>query len=225
MADDWAPIAGGQDYGEGIYTSHPLAMSWGGILNFTIDMYGGAGGQMMAYGGITGMPDQNGSSGSVVPGADGGSSTPPNWDNELLSPNGLPVPAWTPHGSANPNAISNLYALAAAEIAYGAAIAPHQVNSGLWGVPGTVWTDKWPVPQQAKADKYQTMPTKHHVGPAVDPYFEIHPSVDWTNLCHNFYLLLWFDSIKEKLIIPKSFYYGFYNFISNSCTYYFCNDS
>ena len=156
--------------------------SWSGILAYTVDMYGGVGGQMMAQGGITGMPSPgDGGTGSVIPGADGGSATPENRDNQLLSPNGLPVPRWTPHGSPNPNDISNLYATALRQIALGLANAPHQVNSGLWGVPGTGWTDKWPVPQQAKADKYQTMPPKHRVGPKVDPYFEIAPSIDWTN--------------------------------------------
>ena len=162
---------------------------WSSILAYTVDMYGGVGGQMMAQGGMTGMPDQGGSSGSVIPGADGGSSTPPNRDNELLNPNGLPVPSWTPHGSPNPNGVSNLYAESARLIAMVAAQAPHEVNTGMWGVTGTGWSGHYPVdpnrtiwfgPHQV-ADKHQTMPTKHPQGPRVDPYFEIAPSVDWTN--------------------------------------------
>ena len=190
MADDWTPIVPGRDYGEGIYTSSPgPAMSWGAILNFSIDMYGGVGGQILAQGGVTGMPSPfDGGTGSVIPGADGGSATPPNRDNELLNPNGLPVPSWTPHGSPNPNGISNLYAAAARQIASAAANAPHEVNSGLWGVPGYGWSNQWPVDpnrvdwyghaQPAKADRYQTMPQKHHQGPAADPFFSIQPFVD-----------------------------------------------
>jgi len=67
-------------------------------------MYGGVGGEMMAEGGVTSMPDSGGSSGSVIPGSDGGSSTPPNRDNELTNPNGLPVPSWTPRQGSGENA-------------------------------------------------------------------------------------------------------------------------
>ncbi len=182
MADDWTPIAPGQDYGEGIYTSLPgPAMSWGAILNFSIDMYGGVGGEMMAQGGVTSMPDSGGSSGSVIPGSDGGSSTPPNRDNELTNPNGLPVPSWTPRQGYGENAaIQPLLDATARAIASALAYAPRQVNTGLWGVPGYGWSGHFPAdPNRATwfgprkvADKYQTMPAKHPTGPRVDPSFE-----------------------------------------------------
>ncbi len=189
---DWTPIGGGGDPGEGLYGSEPVAMGWGHILADTIDMYGGVGGQMMAQGGVTGMPaPDSGSSGSVIPGAGGGSSTPPNRDNELLNPHGLPVPSWTPHQGHGPNfAVQSLLDAEQAAIASAAKMAPRQVNSGMWGVPGTgwswtfpthPWTTKWFGPQKVAADKYQTMPTKHRTGEQVDPYFEIHPTLDWTN--------------------------------------------
>ena len=168
------------------------------LMNEGISMSGhsagagwGVGPWDLAQGGITGMPSPgDGGTGSVIPGADGGSATPENRDNQMLSPNGLPVPAWTPHGSPNPNGISNLYAAASRVIAAAAANAPHEVNTGMWGVPGTGWSGHYPAdpsrtiwfgPQQAKADKYQTMPQKHRLGRSVDPYFEIAPSTDWTN--------------------------------------------
>jgi len=176
MADDFP-----MNEGIGGPASNLGGWSWSGILAYTTDMYGGVGGQMAA-GGITGMPaPDSGSSGSWVPGSGGDGSTPPDRENELLNPNGLPVPRWTPgRGSPTQNGISNLYAAAAGVITSAAANAPHEVNSGLWGVSGFGWSDVWPVdprrvqwfgPRKA-GDKYQTMPTKHPQGPRVDPSFE-----------------------------------------------------
>ena len=163
--------------------------SWSGILATTVDMYGGIGGQMMAAGGMTGMPSQfQGDSGSWTPGTDGSGNTqtPQNRENELLSPNGAPIPPWTSHGSLNPNNPSNLYAAAAGVIASAAANAPHEVNSGLWGVPGFGWSNQFPVdpwrvkwfgPQKA-ADRYRTMPSRHQRGPRIDPFFSMQPYTD-----------------------------------------------
>ncbi len=168
--------------------------SWSGILATTVDMYGGVGGQMMAEGGITGMPDEStGGSGSWTPGANGGgdTQTPPNRENELTNPNGLPSPRWTP-GHGGSGGANQLARDTARAIANAITYAPRQINSMHWGIPGFGWSNVWPVdpyrvkwfgpkPMQIKADKYQTMPTKHRTGEQVDPYFEIHPSVDWTN--------------------------------------------
>ena len=137
---------------------------------------------VVANSGITGMPaPDSGSSGSWIPGAGGDTSTPPNRDNELTNPNGLPVPSWTPRQGYGENAaIQPLLNATAAAIATAAANAPRQVNPGLWGVPGYGWSGHFPAdPNRATwfgprkvADKYQTMPAKHPTGPRVDPSFE-----------------------------------------------------
>ena len=82
--------------------------SWTGILAHTVDMYGGVGGQMLAQGGITGMPSpDSGSSGGVVPGADGGSATPSPDFPRGSTPQQWPIPSTkTPHGSSAPNQLS-----------------------------------------------------------------------------------------------------------------------
>jgi len=182
MADDFP-----MNEGIGGPASDLGGWSWSGILAYTTDMYGGVGGEMMAEGGVTSMPDSGGSSGSVIPGSDGGSSTPPNRDNELTNPNGLPVPSWTPRqGSGENAAIQPLLDATARAITSAQASAPRQVNIGLWGVPGYGWSGHFPAdPNRATwfgprkvADKHQTMPTKHPTGPRGDPFFSIRPPED-----------------------------------------------
>ena len=133
---------------EGIPGPNPGGQwSWSGILVDTVDMYGGVGGQMMAQagppgyepptepngplgGGVTGPPDEWGGSSGYVGGSK--SSTPPSGGSGHTpnSPNG---------GGRTPPVVFLENGL-------------RQVNSGLWGVPGFGWTNKWPVnPYDVKA--------------------------------------------------------------------------
>ena len=106
--------------------------NWSGILAQTVDMYGGIGGQMMAQGGVTGMPDSSGSSGSVIPGADGGSATPPPDFPRGSTPQQWPIPSTkTPHGSsaANPLSIAVSHILAVTVATESAAIHAMMISS------------------------------------------------------------------------------------------------
>lgn len=133
--------------------------SWSGILAYTVDMYGGVGGQMMAQafndptygppgyvppteptgrligGGVTGPPDEWGGSSGYV----GGAQTTPPTGGSPHTPN-------NPHGGgATPQAFNyqGLELAIAQSISFAAAHALHQVNSGLWGVKGYIWQAQW----------------------------------------------------------------------------------
>lgn len=166
--NEGAPRAGAGDYPD------PAA-----IYEGFSDMYGGPFGRFMAQngplgfsppsepigplgGGVTGPPDEWGGSSGYVGGAD---STPYSGGSDNTPP--------ARHGGGQtPSAAQQLYNDSKKLADAVQAQAPRQANSGLWGVAGYSWTGKWPAPQQTKADKYHTMPQKHHLGPRLDPSLE-----------------------------------------------------